>query len=161
MAKAPAEQISAPITDPAALPARVAAMRAKILDAAGSGELERLRIPVEWNELPPIFERGLKKGPGFDPLAVLKTRSFDGEGREMLAILKAVLEEPCIRAKRGPFETFVWPALALAPPRDPDPQARIAALRCQRFADLGLSPPRVHMVRIGADAVWHSFMPEV
>ena len=89
MATTPTEQVSAPIDDPSALPPRVAALRLKILEAAGSGDIERLRAPVEWNEIPPLFERGLKKGPGFDPLDALKARSFDRQGAEMLAILKA------------------------------------------------------------------------
>jgi hypothetical protein len=33
-------------------------------------------------------------------------------------------------------------------------------LKCLRFADLGLSPPPYHRVRIGADGTWHTFLPE-
>ena len=154
------EQISPPIDDPARLPPRVAALRAKILDAAASRDIERLRIPIEWNEVPPLFERGLRKGPGFDPLDALKARSFDGEGRESLAILEAVLSAPFVRIKRGPFESYGWPAFAFqtSPPDDPD--ARVAHLRCVRFVDLGATPLPVHRVRIGADGTWHTFLPE-
>jgi hypothetical protein len=161
MATTPTEQVSAPIDDPSALPPRVAALRLKILEAAGSGDIERLRAPVEWNEIPPLFERGLKKGPGFDPLDALKARSFDRQGAEMLAILKAVMEAPCVRIKRGPFLSYGWPAFAFAPPRAPDAQTRLLMLKCLRFADLGAVPPPYHRVRIGADAVWHTFLPEV
>lgn len=160
MATTQSEQISTPIDDPARLPPRVAALRAKILEAAASGDIERLRIPIEWNEIPPIFERGLKKGPGFDPLDALKAGSFDGGGREMLAILKAVMEEPCVKVKRGPFESFAWPAFAFAPPKDPDPAMRQRMLKCLRFADLGVTPAPWRRVRISADGVWHTFLPE-
>jgi hypothetical protein len=164
MAKQPAkqtpEQISAPITDPAGLPARVGALRLKIIAAAETGDIEQLRTPVEWNEVPPLFERGLKKGPGFDPLDALKARSFDGKGAEMLAILKTVVEQPCVRIKRGPFESYGWPAFAFAPPKAPDEAMRLVMLKCLRFADLGIAPPPFHRVRIGADGTWHTFLPE-
>lgn len=160
----PREIISEPRTDVEALPPRIAALRARILEAAASRDLEKLRSPVEWNEVPPLFQRGLKKGPGFDPLAVLKTRSFDGEGREMLAILQAVLEAPFVTIKRGPFETYVWPAFAAKPPAEPDEAYLLHRLRCIRFEDLGQTNGRggllVHRVTIGADATWHTFLPD-
>ena len=160
MATPSPDQMSDPSSDLAALPARVAALRLKILEAADSGDLERLRTPVEWNEVPPLFERGLKKGPGFDPLDALKARSFDGAGAEMLAILKAVMEAPYVRIRRGPFQSYGWPAFAFAPPATPDADLRLAMLKCIRFADLGASPALWHRVRIGADGTWHTFLPE-
>ena len=160
MATPQAEQVSAPIDNPAALPARVTAIRLKIIEAAASGDIERLRTPVEWNELPPLFERGLKKGPGFDPLDALKARSFDGKGAEMLAILKAVMDEPFVRITRGSFQSYGWPAFAFVAPKAPDEGMRLRMLKCVRFADLGVTPPLYHRVRIGADGVWHTFLPE-
>jgi hypothetical protein len=53
-------------------------LRLKILAATATGDIERLRTPVEWNEVPPLFERGLKKGPGFDPLDALKALQAAG-----------------------------------------------------------------------------------
>jgi hypothetical protein len=160
MATPQTDQVSAPLSDLAGLPARVAALRLKILEATETGDIERLRTPVEWNEVPPLFERGLKKGPGFDPLDALKARSFDGKGAEMLAILKAVMEAPYVRIKRGPFQSYGWPAFAFAPAPAPDEATRLLMLKCLRFADLGLSPPPYHRVRIGADGTWHTFLPE-
>ncbi|MDB5643943.1 MAG: hypothetical protein JWN07_3260 [Hyphomicrobiales bacterium] len=160
MATPTQEQISAPSSDLTALPARVAALRLKILEAVEDGDIERLRTPVEWNEVPPLFERGLKKGPGFDPLDALKARSFDGRGVEALAILKAVMEQPYVRIRRGPFQSYGWPAFAFAPPKAPDAPMRLAMLSCLRFADLGATPPPFHRVRIGADGTWHTFLPE-
>ncbi|MBX9739054.1 MAG: hypothetical protein K2X62_03230 [Beijerinckiaceae bacterium] len=160
----PRDIVSEPRTDFDSLPPRIAALRSKILEATATRDLEKLRSPVEWNEVPPIFQRGLKKGPGFDPLAVLKTRSFDREGREMLAILQAVLEAPFVTVKRGPFESFVWPAFAVSPPKDPDEATRLHMLRCVRFEDLGAVNSKggllLHRVSIGADATWHVFTPD-
>ncbi len=160
MATPTQDQISAPSSDLAALPGRVAALRLKILEATATGDIERLRSPVEWNEVPPLFERGLKKGPGFDPLDALKARSFDGRGVEMLAILQAVMQAPYVRIRRGPFQSFGWPAFAFAPPAWPDADMRLAMLACLRFADLGITPPPWHRVRVGADGTWHTFLPE-
>ncbi|MDB5649963.1 MAG: hypothetical protein JWL62_1483 [Hyphomicrobiales bacterium] len=161
----PRDLVSGARTDLGALPARVGALHAKILEAVATRDLEKLRIPVEWNEVPPIFERGTRKGPGFDPLDMLKTRSFDGKGREMLAILQAVMEAPYVSVKRGPFETYVWPSFAVTPPQNPDEKTRLHMLRCIRFADLGLrnaaGQPLIHNVRIGSDGTWHTFMPDV
>ncbi|MDB5596679.1 MAG: hypothetical protein JWM36_3640 [Hyphomicrobiales bacterium] len=160
----PRDVVSAPREDVGALPPRIAALRTKILEAVATRDLENLRIPIEWNEVPPIFERGTRKGPGFDPLDMLKTRSFDGNGREMMAILQAVMEAPYVVVKRGPFETYVWPAFAVVPPKDPDEKTRLHMLRCIRFADLGLTNsaggPLIHNVRIGPDGTWHTFMPD-
>ena len=78
MATPQTDQVSAPISDLAGLPARVAALRLKILEATEPGDIERLRTPVEWNEVPPLFERGLKKGPGFDPLDVIAHGTWNG-----------------------------------------------------------------------------------
>ena len=141
MATPTQDQISAPSADPAALPARVAALRLKILEATDSGDIERLRAPIDWNEVPPLFERGLKKGPGFDPLDALKARSFDGRGAEMLAILKAVMQAPYVHIRRGPFQSYGWPAFAFAPSAAPDAETRLAMLKCLRFADLAAAPP--------------------
>ena len=160
MATPTQDQISSPSIDLAALPARVAAVRLKILEATDSRDIERLRTPIDWNEVPPLFERGLKKGPGFDPLDALKARSFDGRGVEMLAILKAVMQAPYVHIRRGPFQSYGWPAFAFAPSAAPDAETRLAMLKCLRFADLAAAPPPWHRVRIGADGTWHTFLPE-
>ena len=83
-----ADIVSQPIDDPAALPPPVVAIRAKILEALAKNEIEALRIPIDWNELRPVFAPG---AAARDPIEVLKSLSFDGRGREILAILRAVL----------------------------------------------------------------------
>ena len=76
-----ADVASPPSRDLAALPAQVAAIREKILAACDKGELEALRIPIDWNETRPLFERGVKKHPaGTDPIEVLRSLSFDRKG---------------------------------------------------------------------------------
>jgi len=160
------DSISDPIHDLAALPARVRAMRAKILEAVESGDIETLRAPIEWNETPPIFGRaGDRNSPRArtfaEAIEALKARSFDGEGRETLRLLAAIFEQPYAKVTRGPVVTYVWPAFAVKQAPDPAPQLRLAMYRCARFANLAvrndIGLPIMERVGIGADGTWHYF----
>jgi hypothetical protein len=155
------ERISEPSSDLTALPARVAAMRDKILEAVAAGDIEALRPAIEWNEMPPIFSRGTKPAGFARAIDVLKRRSFDGEGREILAILGAVFAQPYVRTTRGPAETYVWPAFAVRQAPDPSPEERLAMYRCVRFENIALHNdiglPLIERAGIGADGTWHYF----
>ena len=72
------------MTDASVLPRAVAAIRQKILQACATRDIEALRIPIDWNEVRPLFERGSKRPPGEDPVERLKALSFDGKGEEIL-----------------------------------------------------------------------------
>ena len=166
MPSPPLDQISDPIHDLARLPARVAAMRAKILEAVASGDIENLRAPLEWNETPPVLGRAgdldWRRARSFaEAIEALKARSFDGEGRETLALLAAIFEQPYAKVTRGPVVTYVWPAFAVRQAPNPPPETRLAMLRCVRFANLALHNdiglPIIERLGIGADGVWHYF----
>ncbi|WP_439573457.1 hypothetical protein [Phreatobacter sp.] len=91
---------------------RVGAMRERLILAARSGDLERLKVVFETNETMPVFSRGGER----DPVAFWKQASGDGDGREILAILINILDLPAARINRGtPQEMFVWPYLAHVP----------------------------------------------
>ena len=157
-----AERISDPLTDLAALPARVAAMREKILEAVETRDIEALRPAIEWNETPPIFARGGAGPKGFaQMIEILKARSFDGKGLEVLDLLKAVFAQPYVRTTRGPVTTYVWPAFAMRQRPDPSPDVRLAMYSCVRFANLGarndIGLPLIERIGIGADGTWHYF----
>ncbi|MEI2735214.1 MAG: hypothetical protein V9G24_10695 [Rhodoblastus sp.] len=126
-----------PISDASALPRAVAAIRQKILQACATRDIEALRIPIDWNEVRPLFERGAKRTPGEDPIERLKALSFDGKGQEILALLRNVLRQAFVVETRGKAQMYVWPAFALKPPADPSPEERQIMLACVRFADLG------------------------
>ncbi len=141
-------------------------MRAKILEAVESGDIENLRAPIEWNETPPIFARaGDRNSPRVRSFAeaidALKARSFDGAGRETLAILAAIFEQPYVKVTRGPAVTYVWPAFAVKQTPTPSPETRLAMYRCARFANLSLRNdiglPIIERLGIGADGTWHYF----
>ena len=149
------------MTDASVLPRAVAAIRQKILQACATRDIEALRIPIDWNEVRPLFERGSKRPPGEDPVERLKALSFDGKGQEILTLLRNVLRQAFVIETRGVTRMFIWPAFALRPPADPTPDERQTMLACVRFADLGRAdkagrPPPMR-IGIAADGVWHYF----
>jgi hypothetical protein len=131
-------------------------MRDLILDAVESGEIEELRPAIERNETLPLFGSGADRPRTFaDAVEFLKKRAFDGEGRETLAIVGAIFDQPYVKITRGPVVTYEWPAFA-APGTDED---RAQMWRCMRFAALPSldSAPLIERIGIGADGTWHYF----
>lgn len=101
------------LSDPSLLPAPVARIRQQLLEAAYSGDIERLRPILEGNEGPPIVSFG---GESPEPIAFWKQASGDGEGRELLAILIEVLESDFVHVEAGTAnELYVWPYFAYYP----------------------------------------------
>lgn len=153
--------VSDPVTDARALPPLVALTRRRILRACEQDDIEALRASIDSNEVRPLFERGVKRPAGEDPIERLKALSFDGAGAELVEILQNALRQPYVIETRGPTRMFVWPAFALKPPKEPTPDERQVMLRSVRFADLGridvFGHPPPMRVGIGADGVWHYF----
>ncbi len=152
--------IAAPETAPP--PGPVAEMVEGLRAAVRSGSIEDLRLPFDWNELPPM----LSAGKVDDPVAYWKKISGDGEGREILAILAKILDAGYARAPFGkdPENTavYVWPYLAEAPLDKLTPAQEVDLLRL-------VAPDEARAMRekkkwtwyrlaIGADGTWHSFM---
>lgn len=95
------------------LPTPVRRLREQLIDAAKTGDIERLRPIIEANPEPPVFTFGDENG---DPIALLKSFSGDGEGREVLAILEEVLEAGYVHVDTGSDqELYVWPYFARYP----------------------------------------------
>jgi hypothetical protein len=145
--------------DTATLPPRIAAMREAIIEAAKSGDVERLRLVIERNELPPLFAKG-QKG---DVIAALKTRSDDGQGRDTLAALVNALEAGFVRVNAGTAqEMYVWPWFAEYPPQRLDGAALVEVYRIVPARDFKQSLERDrylgHRLGIGPDGTWHYFL---
>jgi hypothetical protein len=156
--------VSASSTDLAALPRPVAMIRDKILAALDKNDVEALRIPIDWNEVRPLFAKSGTFRAGTDPIEILKTLSADGKGRESMAILRTILAQPYVKITRGPVTLYEWPAFARepTPPKDADEaQKRWSAVR---FSDLARSNaegrPRAARIAIASDGVWHYFWSE-
>ena len=140
------------------LPPLVAKMRRRILEAAYSGDMNRLKIAIQSNEMPPIFsvnEIG-------DPIEFLERQSGDGKGMEILAILTDVLEADWVRLDAGkPQEMYVWPAWAAIPP-DRLTQAQLVKvykiLTSSDFEEMkSVNHYTFYSVGIGPDGTWHWF----
>ncbi|MBI4724708.1 MAG: hypothetical protein HY765_06945 [Rhodomicrobium sp.] len=147
-----------PGRDIAKLPPEVQRMRQAILQAAMSGDIEQLRVPVEMNEIHPVFA----KSHISDPIAYLKSVSADGNGREMLAVLYNLLTTGYAITNPGTKEEMiVWPYHAVIPLNTLTPSQEVEIYRF-------LPPARVkemiahgkygfYSVGISRDGVWHYF----
>jgi hypothetical protein len=144
------------------LPPAVADMRSAILSAVETGDISDLKMAIELNELKPDF--GQDKGQ--DPIAHLKSRSGDGQGREMLAVLSRLLEAGWAAIPGGRDiennRIYVWPWFAEVPLDKLTPVQEVALYRL-------ITPAEAKAMReakrwtwwrlsIGADGVWHTFL---
>ncbi|MGV1905369.1 hypothetical protein [Agrobacterium cavarae] len=104
-----APQISAQIEhDISKAPEPVRRLRQLIIDAASTGDIEKLR---------PLINAGPNQtrvdGEGNDPIAALKSFSGDPEGLEVLAIILDLLSTGYARVDAGtPDEMYVFPYFA-------------------------------------------------
>lgn len=166
------DKAPAPAGDPAAtaelpeilydvslLPEPVRRMRTRILEAALSGDPERLRIAIEANEVPPAFsftEDG-------DPIAAMKKQSNDGNGLEIMAIMAEILEAGFLHVDKGtPQEMYVWPWFAryplnkLTPAQTVEMFKIVTALEYNEMKEFGAY--NFYRLGISPDGVWHFFI---
>jgi hypothetical protein len=147
--------------DVSKLPPAVQRMRQAILQAAASGDIAQLRLPIDMNELPPVFG----KGSVSDPIAYFKSVSADGNGREILAILYSLLTTGYSVANPGTKnEMFVWPYHALMPPSALTPSQEVELYRFlppARFKEMAARGKySFYEIGISPDGVWHYFRSE-
>ena len=150
----PASQVS---FDPEALPAPVRAMREAILEAARTGQIEALRVPLELNELRP----SIGANPGEDPIAYWRTASEDGQGLTILARLVDLLSSGYARKGQGKEALYIWPSFA-EQPLDRLTRAQLVDLYRLHTPDevrtmLAAGRYTGYRLSIGADGVWHFF----
>ncbi|MCP3055129.1 hypothetical protein [Aurantimonas marianensis] len=89
------------------LPAPVRYLREKLIAIAKAGEIEKLRPYIESGEDGTVLSFGDVAG---DPIEFLKQTSGDGQGLEILAILRELLEAGHVRVEPGADdEIYVWP----------------------------------------------------
>jgi len=146
--------------DPGLLPDAVRAMRDKILEAALSGDTDKLKVVIQSNEMPPAFSFGEDQT---DPIAAMKSQSNDGEGREVMAILAEVLEAGFVHVDKGtPQEMWVWPYFAeypiteLTPPQTIELFKIVTSFEYTEMKEFGAY--NFYRVGIGPDGTWHFFV---
>ncbi|SNZ07983.1 hypothetical protein [Cohaesibacter gelatinilyticus] len=145
--------------DISSAPSGVQRMHATLLEATQSGDMEKMRIAIEINELPPII--GFDEGET-DPIAQLRSLSGDPEGSEILAIMNEILEAGYIIQDKGtPQELYIWPYFADYPLSRLTRPQRVELFRLITAGDYSemqaLGHYMFYRIAIGPDGTWHYF----
>ncbi len=147
------------LRDLSRLPPRAARMRERMLDAARTGDLDKLLIVMQSNETLPVFSFGNEK----DPVAYWKTIYPDSHGLEILSILIQVLETGFVHIHKGtPQEMYVWPYFAHVPLKQLTPEQRVELFRIATGSDYKkmreFGAYIFYRVGIAPDGTWHFFV---
>ncbi|OAP48172.1 hypothetical protein [Sinorhizobium americanum] len=148
------------LSDVSKIPAPVARMRELIVEAAASGDIERLR---------PLLGKGPTQtqvsgsGGDEDPIAILKGLSGDQDGVEILAILLDVLSTGFVLADKGTSEeAYVWPYFAEKPLSSLTPPEKVDLFRLVTAGDFAgmeeLGNYNFYRVGIAPDGQWKFFV---
>lgn len=115
------------------LPEPVSRMRALIMEACLSGEIERLRPLISGGENATQLSFGDVPG---DPVEFLREVSGDDQGHEILAILYEVLAAGFVRLDEGlPGEMYVWPYFFAVPLENLDNRQRVELFKLVTAGD--------------------------
>lgn len=116
-------------------PEPVRRMRELMVEAAASGDIERLRALM--NPGPNQTQVRMETDEDTDPVAALKQLSGDEEGMEILAILIDILSTGFVRVDAGtPDEVYVWPYFAEKPLAMLTPPEKVELLRIVTAGDV-------------------------
>ena len=141
------------------LPAPVASLRQSIIEAAATGDPEKLRPIIEASRPPPQ----LSLDEFDDPIAFLKSSSGDDGGREILAILSEVLEAGYVHVNAGTAEEmYVWPYFAYYPVDKLTPPQLVELFKLVYAGDYedmkAYGAYQYYRVGIAPDGTWKFFM---
>ncbi|MHA7774106.1 hypothetical protein [Roseibium sp. M-1] len=141
------------------LPKQVKRMHDQLKEAALSGNMERLRMVLESNEMPPTVSFGATD----DPIDFLKESSGDGEGFETLAILADILDAGFLHVDQGTAqEMYVWPYFARYPLDSLTPEQKVELFRIVTAGDFAgmqeFGGWTFYRVGIGPDGTLHYFV---
>lgn len=121
------------VYDLSRLPEPVARMRNLLVEAAKSGDIEKLRPLVGQGEAMPQLSFGDIEG---DPVAFLKSLSGDSDGQEILAILEEVLNAGYVHLGEGTDEDlYVWPYFFGIPLDKLDPRQKVELFKIVTAGD--------------------------
>lgn len=141
------------------LPEPVRKMRQAIIDAARTGDIEKLRPVFAMSKTPPE----LSKEPYKDPITYLKETSGDENGREILAILLDLLDAGWVHDGAGtPDEMYVWPYFSEIPVDRLTPPQEVELLRVLTASDVdemrAYAAYLFYKIGIAPDGTWRFFM---
>lgn len=154
---APAAPIEV-LSDVSKIPEPVARMRELIVEAAASGDIERLR---------PLLGKGPTQTQvgeaDADPIETLKGLSGDPQGIEILAILLDVLSTGFVLTEKGtPEEAYVWPYFTEKPLASLTPPEKVDLFRLLTAGDFAEMEEggnyNFYRVGITPDGQWKFFV---
>lgn len=132
----PARALDEPVEpqfDLSKLPFPVQRMRELLIEAAKSGEVEKLRPYIGEGDDATMLSLG---GLDADPIEFLKSLSGDGQGYEILAILEDVLQNGFVQLDAGTEnEIFIWPYFYTMPLDKLTPAQRVELYRLVTHGD--------------------------
>ena len=148
-----------PISDLARLPETVRATRQRIVDAAKTGDINKVATVMQSNEMMPVFSFGGER----DPVEFWKSSYPDSDGVEALAILTEILEMPFVHLDRGtPQEMYVWPYFYSVPLASLTPEQKVELFRLVTGVDwkemVDFGAYIFFRIGISPDGVWHFFV---
>jgi hypothetical protein len=121
------------IRDMSTLPEPVKKMREQLIEAAASGDVERLRALLGTGANKTL----IMNNDSEDPIDTLKSFSGDPDGQEILAILIDILSAGAARVDAGkPDELYVWPYFVGKNLETLTPPERVDLLRIVTAGDL-------------------------
>lgn len=143
------------------LPHPVRAMRASIIRAAKTGNMEALRAVLQKNEIQPIVDFDTK----LSPIEFWMDISKDGKGRDVMAAMVEIFMKPYAVLNEGtPKEKFIWPYLAELDIRKLTARQEIDLLRLVSVKDYEAMKKAGKYIgyraTIGKDGTWHIFVRE-
>ena len=147
------------IADRGRLPPAVARTLQRILEAARSGELDRVVAAMKSGKTMPVFSLA----GDADPAEFWRDNYPDSAGVEALAILVTILESPFVHADRGTAEEmYIWPYFARTPLAALTPAQNVELLRIVTGADYREMAERgaytFYRLGIAPDGTWRFFV---
>lgn len=121
------------VYDLSRLPEPVSRMRNLLVEAARTGDIEKLRPLIGTGADMPQLSFGDIEG---DPIAFIKGLSGDGEGQEILAIMEEILNAGYVHLGEGTDEDlYVWPYFFGIPLDKLDPRQKVELFKIVTAGD--------------------------
>ncbi|TDH35895.1 hypothetical protein E2A64_11295 [Pseudohoeflea suaedae] len=148
------------LRDLAELPAPTARMRELIIQAARTGDIERLRALLGTGSSATQLSIS---GTEEDPIQYLKSISGDGDGIELLAIMLDVLDSGFVHVDEGGAnDLYIWPYFVASDLNALTPEETVDLLRIVTAGDLedmrNFGAYNFFRVGISPDGEWRFFI---
>jgi len=155
----PGQKISDVLTDLSRLPAPVARMRTRIIEAARTGDLDKLVTAMQTNETMPIFSFANER----DPAAYWRANYPESGGLEVLSILLEILDMGFVHVDAGtPQDMYVWPYFAYVPLKELTPAQKVELFKIVTGSDYramqDFGAYIFYRLGIAPDGTWHFFV---